>query len=110
MRAWRVHRHHAVTTASPPTPIGDRVSRRLPTGDPGPRSDRSIGRRTDRRLVGAGAGARVRSRIWPGGAMSAGVRQEGDTPHGARADELVAPRLRLCLFGGFELRNRGRLV
>jgi DNA-binding SARP family transcriptional activator len=42
--------------------------------------------------------------------MSAGSRQEGDTPHGARADKLVAPRLRLCLFGGFELRNRGRLV
>lgn len=43
--------------------------------------------------------------------MSAGVRPKGDTPHGARADRLVAlPRLRLSLFGGFELRDRERLV
>jgi DNA-binding SARP family transcriptional activator len=43
--------------------------------------------------------------------MSAGVRREGDTPHRAGADEFVAfPRLRLSLFGGFELRDRGSLV
>lgn len=43
--------------------------------------------------------------------MSAGVRQEGDTPPWAGGDEFVAfPRLRLSLFGGFELRDRGRLV
>lgn len=43
--------------------------------------------------------------------MSSGVRPEGDTPHGHRAEEFVAfPRLRLSLFGGFELRNRGRMV
>jgi DNA-binding SARP family transcriptional activator len=43
--------------------------------------------------------------------MSAGVRREGDAAHGARVDEFVAvPRLRLSLFGGFELRDRGRLI
>lgn len=43
--------------------------------------------------------------------MRAGVRAERDTPQGARVDEFVvfAP-LRLSLFGGFELRDRGRLV
>jgi DNA-binding SARP family transcriptional activator len=44
--------------------------------------------------------------------MSAGVRRpEEDTPHGARVGEfaVIAP-LRLSLFGGFELRGRGRLI
>jgi DNA-binding SARP family transcriptional activator len=43
--------------------------------------------------------------------MSEGVRPRDDTAYGARPDESATQaRLRLSLFGGFELRDRGRPV
>jgi DNA-binding SARP family transcriptional activator len=43
--------------------------------------------------------------------MSGGLHPDGDRWREARAEESVAsPHLRLSLFGGFELRDRGRLV